>query len=66
MIFECPQCHRRGMVWDGRAKAVMCYFDDCHCVIIRKERWDTPSREEILATIKERLEQQQESTTISP
>ena len=35
------------MVWDGRAKALICCYNDCHLAIVRKKAWDVPTQEEI-------------------
>lgn len=56
MVFMCPKCQRPGMVWDGRAKVIMCYFYNCHHTIERdlidgKRRWDTPTDKEIQSMI---------------
>lgn len=56
MVFYCPYCERYGMEWDGRAKVLMCVFNDCRRTIPMRECKSIPSPEEIKQVLLEKSE----------
>ena len=56
-MYQCPKCNRYGMEWDGRAKALLCYYSNCNYVIRMKNQKKVPSTEVVLDVInKERID----------
>ncbi|KKN02471.1 hypothetical protein LCGC14_1117480 [marine sediment metagenome] len=51
MTYQCPKCSRYGMEWDGRAKVILCYYNNCNYVIRIENQKDVPSKEIILKAI---------------
>lgn len=47
MVYYCPYCDKYGMEWDGRAKVLMCVFNDCRRTIPMEGCEFIPSPEEI-------------------
>lgn len=53
MTFMCPKCSRYGMEWDGRAKALVCYYSTCNQVIPLKNGRPIPTPGEIENVIRD-------------
>ncbi len=54
MTYKCPKCGRYGMEWDGRAKAIMCYFSNCnHVIPLKGYKRAVPTKEQIEQAIRE-------------
>lgn len=67
MTYYCPKCNRYGMVWDGRARALMCYYNSCNHVIHIENQKSVPSPEKISEAIeKEAARIQSASKKASP
>lgn len=49
--YQCPKCNRYGVVWDGRAKVLMCHYNTCSHVIRIENQISFPTPERILEAI---------------
>ena len=49
--YQCPKCNRYGVVWDGRAKVLMCHYNTCNHVIRIENQISFPTPERILEAI---------------
>jgi hypothetical protein len=52
MTYQCSSCGRYGMEWDGRAKILICCYNECNHVIRIENQKDIPSDEKILEAIR--------------